>query len=394
MKPWKPLNERKTRTLWTPGRHADGGGLYLHIRADDSRSWLLRAVCRGKRTDFGLGAYPEVGLAEARETARAWRQLIREGRDPRAAGIASTLTFEAAAREVHAAQAPGWAPGHAARWIGSLERDVSPGLGSRPMAAIKPTDVVEILAPIWVEKHDTARRLRQRIMGIFEWAHAAGRLEGPNPMTGLPRLLFKVKREVAHFRGLPWRDVPRFYAELRGREAMAAHVMVFLLLTGTRSQEARGARWSEFGWSEDEGHVWTIPAARMKTKQAHRVPLASAAIEILDPLRGLHETFAFPSPVRRRVVGAITGEALSVLRRRMGVQEATTAHGLRGSFKSWSADTGQDRTMAELCLSHGHGNRVEQAYMRTEVMDRRRLLMEAWARHVTGAAPALGMAAE
>ena len=136
--------------------------------------------------------------------------------------------------------------------------------------------------------------------------------------------------------------------------------MAFLLLTATRSQEARGARWCEFGWSEGEGHIWTIPAARMKTKQAHRVPLAPAALAILEPLRGLHEESVFPSPVRSRVVGAITGEGLSRLRRRMGMHELTTAHGLRGSFKSWNADTGQDRTIAELCLSHGHGDRVEQ----------------------------------
>ncbi len=341
---------------------------------------------RGRRTDFGLGAYPEAGLAEARERAHEWRRLIRSGQDPRAVAIASTFTLEAAVREFHAKQAAEWAPGHAARWIGSLERHVFPKLGAQPMGAIKPRDVAEVLAPLWTEKHDTAKRLRQRIMGVFEWADAAGLLDGPNPMASLPRLLRPVKREVEHFRAMPWREVPALYAALRRQDAMSARVLAFLLLTAARSQEARGARWSEVSWSEDDGHVWTVPAARMKIGTPHRIPLSPPAVALLEGLRGLDAELVFPSPARPRArPGPIGGEALSALRRRMGVHEATTAHGLRATFKTWGADTGQDRTLVELCLSHAHGDRVEQAYLRSDMFARRRIVMDAWAAHVTGA---------
>ena len=382
------LDERKIQGLRTQGRHGDGGGLHLYVRAGGGRTWVLRTGLRGKRTDFGLDAYPDVGLAEARERAREWRRLIRAGRGPTAVAVAAAFTLEAAAREFHATHAAGWAPGHAARWIGSLERYAFPNLGARPMASIKPTDVAEVLLPIWAEKHDTAKRLRQRIMGVFDWAHAAGRLEGSNPMLGLPRLVPRIKREVRHFRSAPWAELPPIYAALREHDAMAARVLAFLVLTVPRSQEARGARWAEIGWTADEGHVWTIPAARMKgATSAHRIPLAPPAVAILEELRGDDDELVFPTPARRGAA-PMSGQAFDRLWRRMGVHHVTTTHGLRATFRTWCGDTGHDRTLAEVSLAHAHGNRVEQAYMRSDLLRRRREMMEAWARHVTGHARA------
>ena len=157
------LNGSETHELRAPSRHGDGAGLSLHVRPGGSRSWLLRVMLRDRRTDFGLGAHPEVGLAEAQNRAREWRRLIRAGQDPRAAAIASTFALEAAVREFHVKHAAEWAPGHAARWIGSLGRHVLPELGAQPMGAIKPHDLAEILALLWTEKHNTAKRVRQRI---------------------------------------------------------------------------------------------------------------------------------------------------------------------------------------------------------------------------------------
>ena len=382
------LSDRRIQGLRAPGRYGDGAGLHLHVRRGGSRSWVLRKTLAGRRTDFSLGPYPDLSLADAREKAREWRRLIREGRDPRAVSAAAAVTFEAAAREFHAAHADGWVPGHAVRWIRSLELDVFPALGARPLGTIKAADVAESLRPIWHAKPDTALRLRQRITAVFEWAVAAGHLEGASPVVGLPRLLRPVKREVQHFRSLPWQDVPALFVALGRRDGMAARVLAFLLLTAARSGEARGARWAEVTDAGSEGPVWTIPVARMKTRVPHRVPLAPPAVALLEELGGLDAELVFPSNARRGPAAPLTAEALSRLRRRMGIEGVTTAHGLRATFKTWGAETSRDRTLVELCLSHAHGDRVEQAYLRSDLLRRRREIMEAWARHVTGDARA------
>jgi integrase len=242
----------------TPGRHGDDEttGLYLRVQPNGSKSWNLRVTKNGRRLDPSLGTLADLGLAEARERAREWRREFRKGNDPRQVHGSKSLTFEAAARSYHDLYRPSWAPGHAKRWLASLERDVFPHLPAKPMDELEPADLVAVLAPIWNTKNDTAKRIRQRIAAVFEWAHAAKRLDGPNPMTGIGRLLPVVKAPVKHMPALPWADVPAFYARAAAREAIAARALCFQILTAVRPGEARGARWCEV-----QGSIWTAQPA-------------------------------------------------------------------------------------------------------------------------------------
>lgn len=389
------LNARRVATISEPGRHTDGRGLHLYVRPNGSKSWVLRQTLAGRRRDFVLGNAADVSLADARRKAAEWRSLISEGIDPvairaqRKAEVPEILTFEDAAREFHKVHAPSWATGHAARWISSLENRVFPSIGTRPLAEISPPEIVECLTPIWISHNDTAKRLRQRIASVFDWAIETGAFSGLNPIAGKQRALPRVKRETEHMPAMPWPDVPAFYVALEEREAVSARALQFLILTATRSSETRGARWGEI-----EGDVWTIPAERMKTRAAHRVPLSEPALALLEQVRGLDPGLIFPSPQRRRGPDytpsgkPMSAQVFARLYDRANIEGATT-HGFRTSFRNWCAEAaGADREIAELCLSHRIGSAVEQAYNRTDLLERRRVLMDQWGRHVTGKATA------
>jgi integrase len=392
------LTDRQAKTLQPGDKPVFEGkvtGLMLTPGKTGSK-WTLRftSPVTGKRRDAGLGVYPEVSIADAREKALAMRRLIDAGKDPidergreqEAASIAAAaLTFEKAARQVHEELKPGWKNGkHAAQWINTLETYVFPKIGTKKLDAVTPADCAEVLRPIWLEKAETASRTRQRMNTVMQWAWAHRHITA-NPVSVVDHILPKQNAKKEHQPAMPWRDVPAFVKKHvagfeQGDSTRAA--LLLLILTATRSGEVRGATWDEFDLN---AAVWTIPGERMKAKELHRVPLSSAALALVKALKKhkQHETLVFPSP-REKVLSDMT---LTALLRRVKAKSDTpgrvaTAHGFRSSFRDWASEQGYARDLAERALAHTVANKVEAAYHRTDLLEQRRPLMEAWARHV------------
>ena len=274
--------------------YGDGDGLYLRVGPTLAKSWILRTVIHGKRRDLGLGSAKLVSLAEARESARELRKTARAGGDPSEVRRRESLTFRAATEKVYANLLPTWrSKDHAARWMSSFTRYVFPTLGARPIHTINSADVLGVLTPIWADKHDTAQRVKQRISSVFDWAKGAGHYASENPVNGLEKALPAIKRRVEHMSAMPWAALPGFMSELAEREGVSARCLAFVVLTATRSKEARLARWGEI-----DGDVWTIPANRMKRCVEHRVPLSTGALAELMRVRGLDDSLIFPSANR------------------------------------------------------------------------------------------------
>jgi integrase len=376
------LTVRKVETLRQPGMFGDGDGLYLRVGPTGGKSWILRTVVHGKRRDLGLGSASLVPLKEARETARSLRKVARSGGDPDTLRKRESLTFEEAARRVHASLLPTWrAKRHGEHWIGALERYAFPQLGTRPLETIGTADVLRVLEPIWTDKPETAKRLKQRISTVFDWAKGAGHYSHENPINGLKKALPVVKPNVEHMAALPWQDIPGFMAELAQRDEISARALEFVILTAARSSQARGALWSEI-----EGTVWTVPGPRMKGGRQHRVPLCDSALAVLDRVRGLHSDLVFPSPYRTRSGKdrQLAETTFGALLKRMGRPDLTT-HGFRSSFRDWASDWAHaEREVAEVALAHSVGSSVEQAYARSDLFERRRKLMDAWGRFCAG----------
>lgn len=377
------LTKRAVESLQAPGMHSDGDGLYLNVTPSGTKSWILRTRIKGEtaRREFGLGGAWMVSLAEAREKARALRAEARRGNNPKEKRDARPVTFEDAARKVHANLLPTFrSEKHGEKWLASLERHAFPRLGSRPIEAIGMTDVLAVLSPIWTETHDTARRVKQRISTVFDWAKGAGHFPNENPVAGIERSLPKVKHRAEHMASLPWQELPAFMSDLREREGVSARTLEFLILTGVRSGEARGARWSEI-----TGGVWTIPAERMKMHRAHRVPLSAEALAVLEKVRGLDADLVFPSVSRDRK-GKAREQSVNVfmaLFGRMG-RENITAHGFRSTFRDWATlQAKAPWEVAEAALAHEF-KRVERAYIRDDLLEPRQALMDAWGRYATG----------
>jgi integrase len=250
-----------------------------------------------------------------------------------------------------------------------------------------PGELLELLGPMWAEKHETGKRLVQRVGAVFDFAAGAGIWQGPNPTQGLRRALPKVRAQVENFAAMPWQDVPTLWGAMSDT-SMTARALGFLILTAARPGEVRGARWAEI---DREAGLWTIPAERMKGREAHTVPLAPPAVALLRAVEGYGDELVFPSPQAARRGPAerpLSAAGFERVLSRHGAG-AFTAHGFRTSFRTWAAEVaGADREVAELCLAHRIGNKVEQAYNRTSLLDRRRVLMTRWAEHVTGAAGA------
>lgn len=374
------LTAKQVQALKQPGRHGDGDGLYLEISRTGSKSWILRVTVNGRRRDIGLGGLSWVTLAQAREKARELRAAAKDGRDPVAERKAKQAapTLEAAARELHGKLKPGWRKDgvHVKHWISSLERFVFPRLGDRPVNTITSGDVLEVLTPIWHEKAETARRVRQRLRQVFQWAKGQNWYPAENPVDvasgSLPRANKAARR---HYAAMPYEQIPGFMAELREREGIAALALAFAVLTAARSGEVRGARWSEI---DLENALWTIPGPRMKAGRPHRVPLTGDALALLEKVRGLDKGLVFPGLKRGKPMSDMT---LSAVVKRME-REGVTVHGFRSSFRDWAAErTTFPREIAELALAHEVGNAVERAYRRSDLFAKRRQLMEAWARY-------------
>ena len=365
-----------------PGRHADGNGLFLYVKPEGTRSWIQRLVIRGRRRELGLGAVALVSLAEARDVALANRKLARSGGDPladkrRAEGVP---TFAEAARSVVEQKRDGWrGKYHAHNWLRSLERYAFPRIGKRPVSEVNSADVLEILAPIWHAKAETARAVRQRLRTVLEWA-VAMEWRSDNPCDRIGPVLGPQGDIVRHMRALPHGEVATAVETVRTSESTAPAIKLafeFLVLAAGRSAEVRLATWDEM---DVAGRVWTISAERMKAKREHRVPLSGRAVEILEAARPLGDgELVFPMRSGRPVAASTLPKML----RLHGIP--AVAHGFRSSFRDWAAErTDHPREVIEAALAHVVPNKVEAAYARSDLFERRRLLMDDWAKYVGG----------
>lgn len=406
----RELSALEVRRLKHPGGPvnvtvAAGGvpGLLVQITPSHCKSWVLRTRIAGKRKSIGLGSFGAVGLAEARAAARELLAAIRAGRDPVAerkaarAALRAKITFGQAVDSYLKIKGPELrSPKHRDQWRSTLDTYARPVLGDMLVADIQPADVRRVLQPIWTSKTETASRLRGRIEAVLSWATVAGHREGDNPARwagNLAELLPKPGRVAkgTHYPAVALSDLPAWWAALRQREGMAARALEFLTLTAARSGEVRGARWSEI---DLEAGLWTVPADRMKGGREHRVPLTAEALALLA---GLPRDNPLVFPAIRG--GMLSDMSISAVMRRMHAAEleagrpgwldprsgrAAVPHGLRSSFRDWCAEAGIDHAVAELALAHSVGSEVERAYRRSDMFERRRAVMQAWAGALAG----------
>ncbi len=394
------LSASKARSVKRPGRYSDSNGLHLFVTTAGRKSWVLRATVDGKRRDMGLGGFPDVSLTEARTRAARYRTAIADGTDPRKINdsdptehdsdtpneVFTVPTLKQAAMAYFDLHSPNLRNGkHRRNWLQVLEKHAFPTLGDRQVDSITGPDVLRVLTPIWVSRPPTARRVRQRLRSIFSWAvangHATDNSAGEIIDGGLPK---QAKRNN-HFRAAPYTDVSEILRVVEASTANGAAKLAFrfLVLTAARSSEVRGATWDEIDW---QAKTWTIPAERMKAGIEHRVPLSSATLNVLELARGLDNGSGviFPSRLRRRKT--LSDMTFSQLLRRLGLSERTTPHGMRTAFRVWAAEqTSASWAACEAALAHRIGDSVAQAYMRSDMLDERRGLMEAWGEFVTSA---------
>ena len=379
--PYKRLSAAFVRSA-PPGRHCDGNGLYLYVQPSGARSWVQRLVIRGRRRDFGLGSAQLVSLAEAREKARANRKLAREGGDPLAERrrARDMPSFAEAAERILEQKRAGWRNSnrHAHNWITSLRRYAFPRIGKMPVSEVTPADVLEVLDPIWHSKMSMARSVHQRVRSVLEWA-VAMEYRTDNPCDRVLSVLGPQNRVVKHMRALPHREVGAALAKVRSSDALPAVKLAFefLVLTAARWNEVRMAEWSEIDAAYG---VWTVPAKRMKTKRKHRVPLCDRALEILAEARAPDEGTARLVFIREGG-NPLRDPQLRQLVRQNGI--AAVPHGFRSSFRDWAAEeTDHPREVVEAALAHVVQNKVEAAYRRTDLFERRRRLMNDWSAHL------------
>ena len=366
----------------SPGRYSDGNGLILAVTRTGSRSWVQRITIDGKRRDIGLGGYPTVTLAQAREAAVANRSLARRGGNPLAhRDRAGEPTFEAAAVRVHREHAPGWRnQKHAGQWISTLRTYAFARIGTRPVSSITTSDVMAVLMTIWHEKPETARRVRQRISTIMRWAVAHGYRTDDPAGVALSAALPRPRRNGrVHHRALPYGEVAGALAAVQASQASPGTRLAFgfLILTAARSGEVRFATWAEIDW---EGATWTVPKERMKAGREHRVPLSPAALDLLAQARGLpgpRSGLVFPSPTGK----VLSDSTLSKLLRELGIQ--AVPHGFRSSFRDWASEcTHTPHAVMEAALAHVVKNKAEAAYSRSDHLKKRRELLELWAQYL------------
>lgn len=382
------LTKNLVRTLG-PGRHGDGNGLYLVVDPSGARRWIVRVTVKGQRnrqgkpnrTDFGLGGADIISLTVARERALEYRRLAKQGLNPKYHRDKEVPCFEEVARQVHIERLPTWKnPKHGQQWINTLADYAFPKIGRLPVSEIDQPEVLQVLSPIWTEKHETARRVAQRMKAVLDVARSRGFREGENPVTVVldARVLPRVKAKVKHHNAMRWQDVPAFYAQLSRQSGMAAKALMFTCLTGCRTGEVLQAVWEEFDFDE---LTWAIPEARTKTGSEHRVPLTGQMLEIIDPLKALRANCVFEGQRRHK---PLSNMSMLMLLRRMKIEDVTV-HGFRSAFRDWAAEVGNHpREVAELSLGHKVGSEVERAYARSDLLQRRRVLMSEWCEHVHG----------
>ena len=370
-----------------PRRIADGGGLYLLVAPGGSKSWVLRTVVMGRRCDIGLGGAGLVPLAEAREQALRLRKIARAGGDPlaeRRQERRPVPSFEAAARQVHASHAAGFRnEKHRKQWLSSLAGALSE-FGEKRVDAVTSADILSALNPQWLERPETSRRVLQRLRVVFDWGKAQGYCAGDNPTQGITKVLPKHRAVKAHHAALPYPEVPAFLHALKASDAseLVKLGLELTILCATRTSETLRATWDEVDLA---AMTWTIPGDRMKGGVDHRVPLAPRCVEILTRAQALANgsRYIFPG---RSAAKPLSNMAFLMALRRMQRSDVTT-HGFRSSFRDWAAErTNAPRAVCEAALAHTLRDKTEAAYHRTDLFERRRELMTAWALFATGLA--------
>ena len=378
------LSARKVETAKS-GMHPDGHGLYLLVKPSGARSWIFRFMLSGRRRDMGLGPWPTVTLADARDKAEEARKMLLEKKDPIGARQnRKALTFRDAAERLIEAKQPGWRNAkHGQQWARTLEQYAYPKLGELDVAHIDTVAVLDVLRPIWPRVPETASRVRQRVEAVLSYAAALGARSGDNPARWrghLDQLLAKPTkvRPVVHFSAMPWQDLPAFWPLLCGQEGVAALALRFTILSAARSGEVRGMTWQEIDF---EARLWTVPASRMKSAREHRVPLSQPALGVLGAVRGIDTSLCFPGQRQHK---PLSDMSLTAVLRRMALDHdcvsGITVHGFRSSFRDWAGEsTHHPREVIEAALAHVLTNKVEAAYARGDLLAKRRKLLGDWA---------------
>ena len=382
------LSARTVATTVKRGRYADGDGLYLQVSSFDTKAWIFRFTLDGRHRQMGLGSVRTVSLAEARETARECRKLLQEGVDPisrrnaerasRRLGDAKAMTFRQCAEAHISTHGAAWRNiKHAAQWGSTLESYVYPVIGALPVQDVDTALVMRVLEPIWVAKPETASRVRGRMEAILDSAKVLEYRSGENPARWrghLDKLLPKhgKLRDIKHHTALPYDQMGSFMAGLREHSSTGALGLEFLILTAARTGEVIGARWDEIDFAEN---IWTVPADRTKTRKVHRVPLSDDALAVLRAMGEVKQSeFIFPG---NRLGRPLSNMVFLQLLKRM--QCGVTAHGFRSSFRDWAAErTNYPNDVAEMALAHTVADKVEAAYRRGELLEKRKRMMDDW----------------
>ena len=371
------LSDTRVKSLSVPGRYADGNGLYLYVKPSGARSWVYRWKEQGKRRELGLGGYPTVSLARARQRAKDARESLLDGSDPiLEKKRASEPLFQDCVTEFLEARETEWRnEKHRAQWRMTLTKYAKP-IARKRVSKVGTEDILRVLKPIWTEKHETASRLRGRIERVLDYAEAHGWRSGDNPARWRGHLKdvlpARQKLTRGHHSAIDYKDLPAFMKALRANESVSARALEFLILTASRTGEVIGAEHGEIDTVE---MIWTVPAERMKAGREHRVPLVDRASEIAQQFAGVSD-YLFPGGRRGRPLSNMAMAKVLLNLHRSDI----TVHGFRSAFRDWVGDSTKfPREIAEQALAHRVGNATEQAYRRRDALERRRELMEAWA---------------
>jgi len=391
------LTALSVKAAKAPGRYSDGNGLMLYVQKSGARSWVLRMQFNGRRRDFGLGSEPQVSLADAREKASEVRKAYRSGIDPVAHKKKlrekqhAIPSFKKAATSVYVEHKDSWRNAkHKAQWMSSLETYAFPTLGHITVDQIEAPQIRDMLMAIWLDKPETARRVRQRVATVLDWSYAKGYRASEAPLRSVNKGLPRQPKIERHFDAMPYPDVPALMADLSKSDSVGRLALQFLILTAARSGEVRGALWSEIS---NDLSTWIIPAERMKAKKEHIVPVNGVAQEILKKMTPMRteksDGFLFPG-LRGKMMSDMTlTKAL-----RSTTNAKATVHGFRSSFRDWAAETTNIQgDVVEAALAHTIKNKVEAAYRRTNYLEKRRELMTAWSSFlIQSPAPVINLA--
>jgi integrase len=372
------LSATAVKAATRPGRLGDGDGLFLVVKSNGNKNWLCRVQKNGNRRDFGLGSASKVSLALARERSREIRTWMEMGLDPlfERRKVLGIPTFKEAAAKVLAAHKKTWRnEKHEGQWMATLTAYAFPHIGDVKVSEVTGPMMRNLLSEIWLSKPETARRVRQRIGTILDWAYASGFRENEAPMRAITKGLPRQPKKDGHFAAMPYADVPAFMVKLQARESFSRLALEFAILTAARSGEVRHAVWDEF---DLEAKLWTIPKERMKANREHVVPLCTRAVKIIErcaELRLRNGAIVFPGI---RNLQPLSDMTLTKLLKEM--KQPYTAHGFRSAFRDWvSEETEHPSDVAEAALAHVVANKTEAAYRRGNLLEKRRVMMDAWA---------------